>query len=234
MNDTNIADLRTKLVTVVRLMAMEGLIDFNGHVSCRLPDTDHVLINSRYSSRFGLTVDDIVTVDLAGQLLEGKAEPPSETAIHTEIYKARPDVGSVAHLHPQYATVFTIAGKPLVPVFIIASLFGPEGVPVFDDPRLIWSEEEGAAVAAVLGDRPAVLLRSHGAVTVGPDIEGTFAVAVALEDNARKYLWASALGTPRPLSVTEMEQYGAPVSTRGTRHKVWDFYVAKGHNAGLL
>lgn len=234
MSDTSIADLRTKLITAIRLMAMEGLIDFNGHVSCRLPGTDRVLINSRYSSRLGLTVDDIVTVDLAGRLLEGKAEPPSETPIHTEIYKARPDVGSVAHLHPQYATVFTIAGKPLVPVFIIANLFGSEGVPVFDDPRLIRSEEEGAAVATALGDRPAVLLRAHGAVTVGPDIEGAFAVAIALEDNARKYLWASALGTPRPLSVAEMEQYGAPISSRGTRHKMWDFYVAKGHTAGLL
>jgi len=232
MND-DIPDLKEKLVACLRMMVMEGLLDFNGHVSVRLPD-DRLLINSRYSTRAGVTPGQIVIADMDCNLIEGEAEPPSETVIHTEIYRARPDVNCVAHLHPQYATLFTIAAVPLVPVYIVASLFGEEGIPLFDDPRLIRSKEEGQAVAAALGDKPALLMRAHGAVTVAGDIEGAFAVAFAMEDNAKKAIWASALGKPNPLTVAEMEQYGAPVTSRGTKRKIWNFHIQKAKALGWL
>lgn len=225
--------LKQKLVTCIRMMAMEGLLDFNGHVSVRCSE-DRLLINSRYSTRAGTTLDQIVVADMDGKLVEGEADPPSETVIHTEIYRVRTDVESIAHLHPQYATLFTIAGVPLVPTYIVASLFGKEGVPMFDDPRLIRSQADGRAVAAALGDKPALLLRAHGAVVVAKDIEGVFAVAFALEDNAKKTILASALGKPNSLTETEMDQYGAPVSDRGTKRKIWNFHVQKALATGWL
>lgn len=227
-------ELKTKLAIAVRLMAMEGMIDFNGHVSLRLPEGDKILINSRFSNRVSLTAADIVTVDLQGRLLEGNAEPPSEVRIHTAIYKRRPDVGSVAHLHPRYATIFTIASVPLKPVYIIASGLNPEGVPVLDDSCLIHRDEQAEAVAEALGQGSALLLRAHGAVTVGSDVEGAFAVAVALEENARTYLWASALGMPRILGQEEMAAYGTPVSARSTKYKIWNFYTEKARVSGWL
>lgn len=230
---TDILSLKEKLVVCIRLMAMEGLLDFNGHVSVRLPD-ERLLINARYSTRAGATPDQIVIADMAGKLIEGDDQPPSETVIHTEIYRARPEVNCVAHLHPQYATLFTIAGAPLAPVYIVASLFGAEGIPVFDDPRLIRTREDGQAVAAALGDKPALLLRAHGAVVVAADVEGVFAVAFAMEDNAKKAVWASTLGKPRRLTPTEMAQYGAPVSDRGTKRKIWNFHVQKAQATGWL
>ncbi|MFQ5614783.1 MAG: class II aldolase/adducin family protein [Anaerolineae bacterium] len=229
----SIAALKEKLVICIRLMAMEGLLDFNGHVSARLPG-ERLLINSRYSTRAGVTPEQIVMADMDCNLVEGEDEPPSETFIHTEIYRVRPDVNCVAHLHPQYATLFTIAAVPLLPTYIVASLFGPDGVPLYDDPRLIRSREDGQAVAAALGDEPALLMRAHGAVTVAADIEGAFAVAYALEDNAKKAIWASTLGKPNPLTVAEMEQYGAPVSSRGTKRKIWNFHVQKAKATGWL
>lgn len=228
-----VESLKQKLVTCIRMMAMEGLLDFNGHVSV-LCSEDRLLINSRYSTRAGTTIDQIVVADMDGNLVEGDADPPSETVIHTEIYRARTDVESVAHLHPRYATLFTIAGVPLVPTYIVASLFGKQGVPVFDDPRLIRSQVDGKAVASALGDKPALLLRAHGAVVVAKDIEGVFAVAFALEDNAKKTILASALGKPNPLTETEMAQYGAPVSDRGTKRKIWNFHVQKALASGWL
>ncbi len=239
-------ELRTKVATCVRMMAMERMIDFNGHVSVRVPAEERgagpasdgmpsrFLINARYSSRVALTAKDVVMIDEDGHLVEGEAEPPSESPLHLAVYKARPDVGSVAHLHPYYATVVTIAGAPFKPVYIVASEFGPEGVPVFDNPGLIRKMEQGEAVARALGPRQAVLLRAHGAVTVSTDVEGAFAVAVALEENARTMLWASSLGTPRPLSPEEMKAYGAPVSSRGTKYKMWDFYSEKARVSGWL
>lgn len=228
-----VAGLKEKLVTCIRMLAMEGLLDFNGHVSVRL-SKDQLLINSRYSTRAGVTVDQIVLADMNGNLLEGEEEPPSETVIHTQIYKTRPDVNSIGHLHPQYATLFTIADVPLLPTYIVASLFGKEGVPVFDDPRLIRTQADGEAVASALGARPALLLRAHGAVVVAKDIEGVFAVAFALEDNAKKTMWASTLGKPTPLTEAEMAQYGAPVSDRGTKRKIWNFHVQKALAEGWL
>ncbi len=230
---TDVDTLKEKLVICIRMMAMEGLLDFNGHVSARLPG-EQLLINSRYSTRAGTTTDQIVVADMDARPVEGSAEPPSETVIHTEVYRARPDVQAVAHLHPQYSTLFAMTGTPLVPVYIVASLFGQDGIPVFDDPKLIRSLGEGRAVAEALGDKPALLLRAHGAVTVAADIEGVFAVSYAMEDNAKKAIWASSLSTPKPLSKEELEQYGAPVSSRGTKYKIWNFHVEKARNLGWL
>ncbi len=142
---SDISDLKSTLATAIRLLASEGILDFNGHMSYRLPGTDRVLINSRRASRAALRPSDIVTMDLDGRLLEGESEPPSEKAIHTRIYGARPDVYSVAHLHPRIATVFSIAGRPLAPVFTAGCIFPREGVPVYDDPGLIHTPEAGDA-----------------------------------------------------------------------------------------
>ncbi len=229
----NFSEQKDKLVTCIRMMAMEGLMDFNGHVSMRLPD-GNLLINGRYSTRAGVTGEQLVVADLDSQWVSGEDRPPSETYIHSEIYRARPDVQCVAHLHPQYAVLFTIAGVPLVPVYIVASLFGREGVPVYDDPRLIRSAEDGRQVAASLGDKPALLMRAHGAVAVAADIEGVFAISFAMEDNAKKTVLASAIGAPNPLSEEEMAQYGAPVSDRGTKYKIWNFHVEKAKATGWL
>jgi ribulose-5-phosphate 4-epimerase/fuculose-1-phosphate aldolase len=83
-------------------------------------------------------------------------------------------VRCVAHLHPQFATAFTIAGRPLVPVFQLGAVFPIEGLPVYDDPDLIKTDPEGDAVARVLGSGRAVLLRGHGVVVVGEDVETYF------------------------------------------------------------
>ncbi len=67
----DISAVKRDIVTAIRLLELAGLVDMNGHVSYRLPGTDRVLINSRAASRASLTVEDIVTIDLDGNLLEG-------------------------------------------------------------------------------------------------------------------------------------------------------------------
>lgn len=225
--------LKSDLVTAIRLLTAEGLMDFNGHMSYRLPGTDQVLINSRQASRAGLRVEDIVTIDLEARAIAG-GEPPSESPIHTRVYLARPDMFSVAHLHPQYAAVFSIADKPLVPVFTAGSIFPRHGVPVYDDPDLIRMNEQGDAVAKVLGEARAVLLRGHGAVVVGEDIVTCFNTCIWLEENAKKQLWAASLGTPRVFSDDELSRLRASMWQPSVIRKTWDFYVAKGRASGAL
>lgn len=92
--------LRQQLMECTRVMVMAELLDYSGHVSARIPDTERVLIPGRDASRAGITVDDVVVVDLNGKILEGNQPAPTETAIHTGVYRARPDVQVVGHGHP--------------------------------------------------------------------------------------------------------------------------------------
>ena len=77
--------------------------------------SDSFYINSGASVRGALTTDDIVTVDLDGNLVEGTARPPLEFHIHSEIYRARPDVQAVMHTHPRWSTFLTMAGAAYQP-----------------------------------------------------------------------------------------------------------------------
>jgi len=229
----DLESLKSDLVTAIRLLTAESIMDFNGHLSYRLPGTIQALINSRRASRAGLRVEDIVTIDLDGRVIAGE-EPPSESPIHTQIYRARPDVFSVAHIHPQYATVFSIAGKPLVPVFTLGCMFPREGIPVYADPDLIRTRDQGDALAKSLGDARAALMRGHGAVVVAEDVVSCFNLCVWLEENAKKQLWASQLGTPHVFSEDELNRVRASMWQPSVIRKTWDFYVAKGRASGIL
>lgn len=226
--------LKATIATAVRLLAAEGLIDMNGHVSARLPGTDRVLINERRAGRSTVRPEDIVTVDLRGRTVDGDGDPPLEVPLHTRIYAARPDVGCIAHLHPHAATVLTIAGRPLVPVFQLGAIFPAEGPPVYDNPDLITTDTDADAVARVLGSGRAVLMRGHGAVVVAEDVETCFTTSIWLEDNAKKQLWAAAIGTPQPFSPDVVERVRTSLWRRQILLKTWDHYVAKGRREGIL
>ncbi len=206
------------------MLYREGLIDFNGHVSVRVDE--RVLINPRPISRAVLEVKHIVQVDLRGRLIEGDYEPPGETTLHTAIYRARRDVVSVAHLHPHYITALGIADQRIVPVFILGSIFA-DGVPVYDDPDLIFTDAQGDAVAETLGPARATVLRGHGAVVVGGSIEETFAASVYLEENARKQYDAMRLGSVRVFTEDESRRVQKSLWKPKTVKKVWDFYVSR-------
>ncbi|HYZ44239.1 MAG TPA: class II aldolase/adducin family protein, partial [Xanthobacteraceae bacterium] len=116
-----ITALRRRLARAHRILTAGGIWPLTkGHVSARIPGTDHVLIlghiHSEGRSLIDTDVDDIVTVDLDGNWLEGRIEPVDERYLHLEIMKERPDVTSVVHAHPTYATAFGIAGVNILPV----------------------------------------------------------------------------------------------------------------------
>lgn len=229
----DLESLKTNLATAIRLLTAEGIMDFNGHLSYRLPGTDHLLINARAIARTALRAEDIVTIDLEGRAVAG-GEPPSESPIHTQIYRARPDVLSVAHIHPQYATVFGIAEKPLMPVFTCGCMFPREGVPLYADPDLIRTLAQGDALAKSLGNARAALMRGHGAVVVSEDILSCFNLCIWLEENAKKQLWAASLGAPRVFTDDEIKRVRASMWRPEVIRKTWDYYVAKGRASGVL
>lgn len=227
--------LREDLVTCTRLLVFSGILDYSGHVSVRIPGTDHVLIQPRDLSRAALMPEDILVVDLHGKLVEGELPPPAETAIHTGVYRARPDVGMVCHGHPTLSTSFSMVDQPLLPMRHFAYKH-PTGLAVHQDPTHITTDEQGDAVAATLGDADACLLRSHGTVLTAKRFDVLFMDCLDLEENARTLLNALQTGGKLlPLTEEEVVAVSASYGRGGHRPaKVWEHYIHLGEVAGVL
>src|SRR6266571_7684440 len=119
------AQQKQMLADAILMMERAQVIDFNGHFSWRVPGSDRMLINSGQSVRSGMTAADIIAIDFDGVPVDGGPVPPMEFHIHAEIYRRRPDVGAVAHTHPLWSTLFSMAGKPVLPVIMQAAVLGP-------------------------------------------------------------------------------------------------------------
>jgi len=218
-------ELRQQLADALSMMERAEVIDFNGHMSCRLPGTDHVLINSGKSVRSALAAEDIIAIDMDGRPVEGDVVPPMEFHIHTEIYRRRPDVSAVAHTHPLWSTLFSMTGNRVEPVTMQAAVMGP--VRLFDKTASINQKPLAEELAAALGNDRVVMLKSHGAVIAGRDIVEAFVLAIYLEETARRQYLASALGTPYALNAAEVDTIGANLRKPHLLRKVWDYHHAK-------
>jgi len=218
--------LRFKVAQCCRMLEYVGLIDFSGHVSARIPGTDQLFINSWGASRCTITPDDIVRVDLDGNVLEGRGAVPSETPIHLSIYRKRPDVFSVAHLHPPVTTALFIARKEFIPVIYHGSIFA-RGVPVYDDSRHVNSNERAERLAELLGDARVVIIRGHGCAIATESVESCFFASIYLEDNAEKLSLAYQLGTPKGLTAEEIEAGYSGIWKDRQFQKVWDYFQIK-------
>jgi L-fuculose-phosphate aldolase len=184
-----------------------------------------MLINSGASVRSALTADDIVLIDFDGNLVEGDAVPPMEFHIHSEIYRARPDVGAVVHTHPLWSTLLGMVGMPLQPVIMQAAVLGP--VRVFPETASINRRELGQRLAAELAGDRVLMLRSHGAVAAGAGIVEAFVLAVYLEETAQRQHLASQIGTPAVLTPEQVETIGRNLWKPNLLRKVWDYHHGK-------
>jgi L-fuculose-phosphate aldolase len=212
------------LVDAIRMLTHAEMIDHSGHCSARR-DRESFYINSAASVRGTLTVEDIVTVDLEGRLVEGRAKPPFEFPIHAEIYRARPDANAVMHTHPRWSTFLTMVGATVRTVFAQGALLGE--LPVVDSPLSVNTQSLGEALAAALGSRPAVLLKAHGAVVAGATIVECFALAAYLEENAYRQYMAMQIGDPYVFSEAEQRACRERLWSSNLFQKTWDHYRAK-------
>ena len=229
-HETEVVALKRRLAKVHRIITAGGLWPLTkGHVSCRIPGTDKVLILAHIHSTgrnlANTDVDDIVTVDIEGGFIEGMVEPVDERYAHTEIYKVRPDVQAVAHAHCPMATAFGIAGVNILPVGNRGAIFAPR-VPILDFDKQIDTPERGRKVAEKIGDGCAVVLKNHGVVVTSDTIENVCITLFALEETAKLHWNAAQIGKVDPLTNSEV----ASVLT-GHRYEeyfshVWGHYAA--------
>jgi len=222
----DILKMKEKVALATRMLAREGIVGSSGHVSMRIPGTDHVLIGPENVTRNILGPDDVVTVDLNSNQVEGKHPHPDETEIHTGIYRARPDVMAIIHTHPTYSVSFSITKKPILPVHMHGAIFA-DGVNVFDSVGHVNTHELGDGLARALGNRRAVLMKMHGAAIVGATLEEAFVAAFQLEENAQQQLLAEATGKVEPMTPDDVarciKQSWQPKSIQ----KRWQYYLDK-------
>jgi len=167
------------------------LDDIFGHVSGRIPrevKREGLLFTRMRIAPKPLDPDEVMEIDFTCRRVKGKQHVSGETFIHTEIYKARRDVGGVVHAHPFHAVVLSATGRQLE-TFHPASIAFGSGVP-FLGGNQINTEKDGHEVAEMLGQGAAILLKNHGAVTVGKDVAQAVIRMYYLEQAAYAHLIA--------------------------------------------
>ena len=228
MADLN--ELKETLSYGCKVLGYQGQTDVIwGHVTLRIPGTDTFLMKA---ANFGLEEcepENIITANIEGEKVSGDYKIHSEVPIHSEIFRARPEINSVVHTHPPYATAFASMDKPLLPIGHEGCLFC-EGLPVYTDTSdLIREKNRGADLAKCLGDKMAVLMRNHGITCVGKSVGEAVMTALILEKACMVQLLAMQFGGPdhytdlEEAKIKKVKIYG--VSGDGKLDRAMAFYV---------
>jgi L-fuculose-phosphate aldolase len=149
--------------------------------------------------------DQLYYFDYDGRLLEGRGAVPMEIPLYTNVYRSRPDVQSVVHVHAKAAVTLGLTGQTVQALHHASARFRT-GIPTFPG-DMLDNQEIGAAMASALDRHVAILLKGHGAVTVGSDVAHAVCTALLLEDTARMHLMAAAAGTVTPLEPGLLEWF---------------------------
>ncbi|MEP7083813.1 MAG: class II aldolase/adducin family protein [Betaproteobacteria bacterium] len=220
--------LRQDVAQGNRIIERFGLSNAFGHVSARIPGTSTFLLPPRRSPGFA-DAQTLLVLDFEGNVVSGQGTPNSEHWIHSRIYAARFDVGSVVHAHPPGCVCLTQIGQPHRIVHNQGGAFA-DGVAEYDRVGLIRSRELGDLLAQTLGSGRAAMMRGHGITTVAPDVRSATIAACFLEESATlqlRMLAAAGGDSARIRTFTDDEadrvrdQLSAPIVERA-----WDYYAA--------
>ncbi len=197
--------LKQDIVEVGRRIWQQGYVAANdGNISIRVAEDTFLCTPTGVSKGF-MTPEMIITVNGAGEVLEGNLKPSSEIKMHLGVYRDRPDVNSVVHAHPPISTAFAVVGEPLakavLPEFII--ILGAVPIVAYGTPS---TTEIPEAIAQYLQDYDAFLLENHGALTVGTDVYNAYFKMETMEHFAKITLAARQLGGERELASDQVQR----------------------------
>lgn len=215
----DITELRERVAQACRVLGTLNLTKAaTGHVSARLPGTNRVFIRARGPGELGVrytTREEVIEVDLDGKAIGAPHGllAPSEVFIHTSVYRARPEVNGVVHIHPKTVVLFTICKKPLLPLY---GAFDPsglrlalEGIPTYPRSVTITTPELGADLVRAMGSKPVCLMHGHGITAANESVEEAALDAIFLNDLATMNYEASLLGDPEPISDEDIAYFRA-------------------------
>jgi len=219
------------LVAANRTLATLEIVDVDGHVSVRHDKDPKRYLIARSIAPESVTANDILELDLDSKPVNGgDAKMYLERFIHGEIYKARPEVNAVVHNHAAAVIPFGASNVALRPIYHMAGFVG-RGVPIFDIRKvagdtdmLVKTPALGAALARTLGDKPAALMRGHGAVVVGDSLPQVVGRSYYLQMDAKLQAQAMALGG----DITYLDAAeAAKTEGFGGYERAWDLWKRK-------
>ncbi|MBQ6369882.1 MAG: class II aldolase/adducin family protein [Parasporobacterium sp.] len=182
-------DIKCAIIDVCRKMVSEGyFIGTWGNVSAR--EGDHIILTPSRIEYDKMRPEDLVVIDLQGNILEGNRVPTSEKEVHRQIYLRRKDIRGIVHSHTEKAMSVSSMSIPSVPCVVeeMSQLLGGE-IPVTD--RYIPAEQHlelGLAAADAIRDKKAVILRNHGGVACGKHLAEAVLATYVMEKACGIYL----------------------------------------------
>ncbi|HEY7657993.1 MAG TPA: class II aldolase/adducin family protein [Burkholderiales bacterium] len=221
------------LVSANHILFKEGVVDGFGHVSVRDERDPERFLLSRSIAPATVTARDVMEFGMDGEPINPRGRRPYlERYIHSEIYRARPDVVAVVHSHSPSLIPFGITGTPLKPVFHMSGFLG-QATPIFEireaggpaTDMLIRDRKLGAALARTLGKAPFALMRGHGSVAVGATLKQVVYRAIYGEVNARLQSEALRLGAITYLN--DAEAANAARTNDSVIDRPWGLWLAR-------
>lgn len=202
--DINYLDERKEVIEIGLEMAKTNLVVGTwGNISRRI-DENLMAITPSGMDYDSLKPEDIVIVDMKGNVVEGDRKPSIEYIMHMEIYKDRDDINGIVHAHSTYCTAFAAArmGIPACLDDLVQIVGGNVRVAKYALPGTIDLAKN--AVKA-LEERNAVILANHGAVAGGRDLKEALKTALVLEKSAQSAIFAETIGGVVPLRRRDIE-----------------------------
>ncbi len=200
-------EIKKQICDIGKRIYDRGMVAANdGNISVKLSDNEFLCTPTGVSKGF-MTPDYICKVDAKGNVIQanGNFKPSSEIKMHMRVYKERPDVQSVVHAHPVYATSFAIAGIPLTQPIMPEAVIALGCVPIaeYGTPS---TEEIPDAVSKYLQYYDAVLLENHGALSYSDSLLAAYHKMESLEFYAQLLFQAKQLGGPKELSKEQVKR----------------------------
>jgi L-fuculose-phosphate aldolase len=197
--------LRRDIVEVGRRIYARNYVASNdGNISARI-DEHRVLITPTGVSKGFMSPEDLVVLDMDGKVLSGAKKPSSEMYMHLMVFKQRPDVFSVCHAHPPYATGFAVAGIPLDRCVLPEVVIALGGIPLVEY-GTPGTEEFYKPVLKLVDKYDAFLLANHGALTIGKDVFNAYYRMETLEHFAHIAFVAQQLGHLNTLNREQVQK----------------------------
>lgn len=234
----SIKGLIDDLVSANHILFKEGVVDGFGHVSARDERNPERFLLARSIAPATVRARDVMEFGLDGEPLSPRGRKPYlERYIHSEIYRARPDVIAIVHSHSPALIPFGITGTSLKPVFHMSGFLGTS-TPIFEireaggpaTDLLIRDRKLGAALARGLGPAAFALMRGHGAVAVGGTLKQVVYRAIYAEVNARLQTEAMRLGTVNYLN--DQEAANAARTIDSVIDRPWELWKKRAKEKG--
>lgn len=196
---------RTLMVEIGRRLYRNGFVPgTDGNIS-GLVDRDKMLITPSGSAKGFLKPEDLILVDPSGGLISGDRKPSSEMLMHLFVYQRRPDIKACCHAHPPYATAMSIIGRGLPPDILPEVILSVGDIPLTDYAPP-GTEAVPQALEPFINDHVAFMLRNHGVLTIGRDLEEAFYRMETVEHFAKIFYIARGAGEIDHLDNPEIER----------------------------